>query len=492
MTLVDYLVIAAYAVAMLAVGSYYSRRTQTADDYLLGGRRMSPLMIGLSLFATLTSTLSYLAYPGEIIGKGPMILAQLAAYPLIFVVVGWGLIPYIMRQQDVTSGYQLLEARLGVTGRMLGAGIFIALRILWMASIFHATSDTVIAPLLGAEPRWVPWISLAIAAVTLIYTAEGGLRAVVVTDAMQSIIMFLGALAALAAITVELGSVAAWWPTAWAPHWQTPVFGFDPTQRVTFMGAALNMFVWMVCTAGSDQMAIQRYLSTRDAKTARRSFGIQLLTDVSSSAVLTLLGLAVLGYFTLRPTELPAGWTLAGNADDLMPHFIVVGLPAGLTGLVIAALLSAAMSSLSSGMNSSSAVITTDFIARFRRAPLTQAEEVKLARVTSVIVGATAFSVSLIVPHLAENLLDLCIKVVNLFTSPLFALFFLALFVRWATPLGGVAAAVVGSGVAIGMAFFGLFGLSMMWINPVSLVAAVGAGMVASLIPVGSRSRPTI
>ena len=89
----DLAVIALYALAMLAIGRYYKLRVQTGDDYLLGGRTMSPLMIGLSLFATLTSTLSYLAFPGEMIQNGPMMFAQLTAYPFVMLIVGWVLIP---------------------------------------------------------------------------------------------------------------------------------------------------------------------------------------------------------------------------------------------------------------------------------------------------------------------------------------------------------------------------------------------------------------
>src|SRR3990172_5119993 len=114
MTPLDYAIVALYFLGMLAVGRYYAKRTRTAEDYLLGGRSMSPFMIGLSLFATLTSTLTYLAYPGEMIKHGPMIFAQLAAFPIVLVLVGWWLIPAIMRQTNVTSGYELLEARLGV------------------------------------------------------------------------------------------------------------------------------------------------------------------------------------------------------------------------------------------------------------------------------------------------------------------------------------------------------------------------------------------
>jgi len=112
MTPLDWIVIALYALGMLAVGWYYARRTSTTDDYLLGGRTMSPWKVGLSLFATLLSTLTYLALPGEMIKYGPMVLSQLVSMPFVALVVGWLLIPFIMRQR-VTSAYEILESRFG-------------------------------------------------------------------------------------------------------------------------------------------------------------------------------------------------------------------------------------------------------------------------------------------------------------------------------------------------------------------------------------------
>ena len=480
MQILDFLVIGLYGFGMLAVGRYYKNRMTTADEYLLGGRQMSPFMIGLSLFATLTSTLSYLAYPGEMIQNGPMIFAQLASYPVIMYLVGWILIPRIMKQ-NVTSGYELLEMRLGVQGRMIGAMMFMLLRTVWMASILYATTSKVVVPLLGLDPRWAPVISATMGIVTLIYSAEGGIRAVVVTDAMQSFIMCAGAVVTIAVITWQLGGVKTWWPDHWLPHWQAPVFWFKTDVRVTFMGAFLNMAVWMTCTAGADQMAIQRYLSTRDATSARRSFGVHLLTELLMSLLLAIVGLAVLGYFTVHPELLSEGRTLEAQADELLPRFVVEVLPAGLSGLVIAAMLSAAMSSLSSGMNSSSAVITTDFISRFRSEPLTHHEAVRIARWSSIAIGAVAVVLSMVVEHLVENLLGLCMRVVNLLTAPLFTLFFLALFIPWAKPRGAIAASIASVSVAVWIAFFKGFGLELLWTGPVSFVVGAVVGMLFSL-----------
>ncbi len=108
----DLAVIGIYAMGMLAVGWYYSRKTKTREEYLLGGRTMKPLAVGVSLFASLISTISYLAWPGEVIKNGPMMLSALLAYPLIGLVVGRLMIPFIMRLK-VTSAYEILEVRLG-------------------------------------------------------------------------------------------------------------------------------------------------------------------------------------------------------------------------------------------------------------------------------------------------------------------------------------------------------------------------------------------
>lgn len=485
MTVLDYSIIALYAVGMLAVGSYYARRVKTADDYLLGGRTMSPLMIGLSLFATLTSTLSYLALPGEMIKNGPVVFSELLSLPFVFLIVGWVLIPRIMRQR-VTSGYELLESRLGLTGRLIGAGMFVLLRVFWMASILYATAHAVLIPLLDLDPKWMPVVNLLMGAITLVYTVEGGLKAVVVTDAVQAVLMFLGAIVTIAVVTVALGGVGAWWPAHWPGHWPELKVLPEPGVSRTVLGAFCAMLVWMTCTAGSDQMSIQRYLATRDAAAARRSFAVQLISSVLSMVLLGLAGLAVLGYFQARPEDMKAGWTIARDADKLMPHFIVIGLPAGLTGLVIAAILSAAMSSLSSGLNSSSAVIVTDFVGRAGGRAMTPEGEVRLARYVSVAVGVVAVGLSLIVGSLAGNLLELCFKVVNLLTAPIFVLFFLALFVPRATPFAAVAATAASVTTAAVVAF-GWDAKWFLWSPPAALLVGVTVGTLVSLV---TSSRP--
>jgi len=418
-----------------------------------------------------------------------MVLAQLVALPFIAVVVGWLLIPFIMRLK-VTSAYEILETRLGVSVRILGSFFFLAIRLFWMSVVMFATADVVLVPVLELDASAVPWICVALGLVTVIYTSMGGLRAVVLTDVIQTVILLGGAVLMVIMITVKLGGVGEWWPAEWPLHWQRPVFWYDPTVRFTFAGAALSYFTFFVCIAGSDQMAVQRYLATRDAAAARRMFNTSLMANVLLWPILAAVGLAVLAYFQVRPEMLPSGQAALENADKLLPVFIVRGLPAGFTGIVIAGLLAAAMSSLSSGLNSSCSVITSDFIDRFslKRAG-SEKGHVRVARYVSFAVGLVVVLLGTLMGQLEGNILELCYKVANLLVAPLFLLFFMAMFVPWSTSLGTHVATVCSVSVAVGIAYFEIFGLTFQWIMPVSFVVGAAVGALVSLLPIGKAPR---
>jgi SSS family solute:Na+ symporter len=487
----DWSVIGLYAVGMLAVGWYYSRRTATTEDYLLGGRKMRPLGVGLSLFATLLSTISYLAYPGEMIRYGPMILAMVVAYPFVAMVVGWLMIPFIMKLR-VTSAYQILEMRLGLGVRMLGSVFFLSLRLLWMAVIIYATTDKVLVPLLGLDSSATPWLCAILGLITVTYTSMGGLRAVVLTDVVQTVILLGGAVLTVVLITVYLGGVQSWWPGEWAVHWPEPK-AYDPNERITFWGIVLATFTWWVCTSGSDQMAIQRYLATRDVKAARNVVITTLGANTLVNLLLTLVGLSLLAYFRINPHLIPDGQTILSDADRLFPQFIALALPAGLSGLVVAGLLAAAMSSLSSGVNSSCSVITVDFIDRFRRSKESELDHVRLAKYVSVVVGVVVVILSAYVGAVQGNLLEVAYKVVNLITAPLFGLFFMAMFVPWAKGWATILGAVCGLAVVIAISFWkeltgSTGGISFLWAMPLSFLAQIAAGMLLSLVPIGRRN----
>jgi SSS family solute:Na+ symporter len=300
-----------------------------------------------------------------------------------------------------------------------------------------------------------------------------------------------GAILSILMISINLGGPAGWWPSSWSSDWEAPKFWFDPTARVTMASAILSTFVWHVCTAGSDQMAVQRYLATRDARSARRMFGISLCCDVLVVGLLAVLGLALFAYFRTHPAMLPDGHTVVSGADRLLPRYIVKGLPVGISGLIVAGLLAAAMSSLSSGLNSMCSVIMVDWIDRFRKTRSGEAGQVHMARLISWFIGAVVVSLSLASSLVRGNLLEAANRLVNLLTAPLFVLFFMAMFVRWATPFGTWAAGLSSVAAAVVIAYTDLTPLSFLWIMPGSLAVGVVVGCLVSVLPITQR-RPML
>ena len=484
LTLLDFIIIIAYGIGMLAVGFYYSRRNKNVDDYMLGGRGMKSWKVGISLFATMFSAITYLSLPGEMIKHGPMIFLMLTAIPFIYITVAYYFIPFIMKLK-VSSAYELLETRLGLKNRILAAAYFLIMRLLWMSVILYMVAEKIIIPILGLSEQTALMVSIVIGIITIIYSSLGGLRGVVLTDVIQSFILFGGTLLAIILIVNKLGSVSAIIPSHWPENWAGWVF-FDTNVRVSFLTAFISTYAWFVFTAGSDQMSIQRCLATRDVKEARRMYLSNLVVDTLVQLLLLVLGLSLFAYVKMNPDFLPGGTSITNGADSLFPRFIAHGFPMGFAGLVLAGLLAAAMSSLSSGINSSSLSIVNDFILRLGNKTMSEAQKVKLATLISFLIGVVIVLLSLIIGNIKGNLLELTFKTVNMLVAPLFIPFFMAMFVRIAKPtatfigtlLSGVSAALVSfSQELLGM------NISFLWIMPISFVIGVVISYGLSLLP---------
>ncbi|MCB1085598.1 MAG: sodium-coupled permease, partial [Verrucomicrobiae bacterium] len=415
-----------------------------------------------SLFASLLSTITYLSIPGEVFGKGPGFLANYLAYPFIFLIVAFVLLPFYMRQQ-VTSAYELLEERLGLSIRLLGASMFLLLRLVWMTLLISLTAKAIVTMIVPASVEspdlWIqerlPWFVAGIGLVSVTYAAMGGMRAVVVTDLIQTLLLYGGAVLVIATISIRMGGFS-WFPTEWAPTWDTqPVFSTDPSTRVTLVGSFLMVLIWTVATAGGDQVSVQRFMSTTDLKAARRAVATQLSLSVLVGLTLALAGFAMLGYFHTNPDQLPDGLSGKAQADKIFPHFIAFHLPPVVSGLVVSGLFAAAMSSIDSGVNSITAVISRDFIDRFRKQPISEKHHVWVARIIAASIGIVVVLGSAFVEKVPGNITEVTTKTVNLLTVPIFCLFFFALFVRNSKPAAVWVATIIGVSMTATVAFSG-------------------------------------
>ena len=271
----DWVMIVLYAAGTIFLGVYFGRKQRSSEEYFTGGGQMNPLLIGVSLFATLLSTISYLGMPGESAGRGPVYFVQLLAHPITFLIVGFLMLPQYMKYR-VTSAYELLEIRLGYQFRILGAGLFLTLRLIWMSVLLKYAGDAMVT-MLEVDPSWSLLIVAVIGMVAIIYTSLGGLQAVVMTDLLQTILLYGGALAVLCVVTWNFGGFS-WIPSEWPVEWKSqPVFPESPGTRVTWVGSILMGLVWYVATLGGDQTTIQRFMATKDAKSARTALLTQLI-----------------------------------------------------------------------------------------------------------------------------------------------------------------------------------------------------------------------
>jgi SSS family transporter len=437
--------------------------------------------------------------PGELIRNGLGYFVWIPTIILLTPVINRIIIPALMRLRTTTV-YDYFETRYGLSARLLGAAVFSVTRLLWTGLVIHTISFA-LAEMTGF-PIWQ--IVIVIGLITTAFTTAGGAAAVVWTDCFQFLIQIAGALyVPLYIMSLTKVGPAEWWSTFEAAgRTSVPVFSLDLTVRITIVGAVLESVLWNLCTHSSDQMATQRYFSTPSVKAAQRSVWVFTVTQILLTILLMLCGLALF-YLHFSRSGLPLQEfqnqiATGDTADRLLPRFIVQELPVGLAGLLIAAMMAAAIDSLSSGINSIASVGLIDIFQRLRIVSSDKndlAKDVAQARVIAIVVGLAGTLIALGVTSARAddwNLIDLIHRFNHLFVAPLGVIMLLAIL----RPCVGLKAAIVGffAGCvgSLAVAFSGPllrpFGferaISYTWIMPVSFVVSWAVSeIVAAFAP---------
>ncbi|QDU26340.1 Sodium/glucose cotransporter [Anatilimnocola aggregata] len=456
----DYAAVVFYLLLTFGIAVWFGRKQKDTEDFFVGGRRMPWLIVGLSILATLFSTLSYIGVPGEMIKRGSALFLGYLALPFTFLVITFLWIPFFMRLK-LTSAYEYLERRFSYVVRLFAAVLFVCLRLGWMGMVVYAASmaldmvkggDTTMLP--GPDLYW--WIG-SIGIIAAVYTAIGGIQAMLWVDVLQCILLLTGVLLTIGFVVVSDGTGPLDWMRTAASnssdHKWPPVFTFDVTVRNTIVWTMINSFFWHICTHGSDQVVLQRYFSTPSLQAARRSYFTNVIVDFSMAGLLSLAGLALLAYFVKHPALLPGGKTAPEMADKLFPFFLGNQLPAGCAGLVISAFLCDAIQTLESGVNAITAVATKDLIPRKGLAKETDSQQLSLARVLTVFISlfvtGAAYGIAYLQVVYNLTLVDMMPKFFNMFVGPLAAMFFTGMFVPRATTRSILPAAIFGLALSI-------------------------------------------
>lgn len=491
----DWIILFGYGALLLGIGWMYSFYQKSKEDYFLGGRNANPIVTGISMYVSFFSAITYLAIAGEVIKYGPlMALTVMSAAPFIFIIGSYFLIPFFMNLNVITA-YEILEKPLGNTVRKVASVIFLTTRIVWMALLIYLASKAMVV-MMGWGDQTIFMITVILGMITIVYTTMGGLKAVLLTDVIQFAILLLGAVVTIGMVAVQFGGVGELIPKTWVSHWpRIDVVNFNPYVRLTVFFAFINTITWWVCTTGSDQMAIQRFLSTRNLKAARQSFAITQIGMVTMTVLLLFVGLAVMKFYATKPHLLPSGIDLTVDADFLFPHFIANQFPMGMSGLVIAALFSASMSSLSSGINSTSSVIATDLWPNTLER-VSGKNTLTGIRIGSGIVGVLVVLLSLLIPAIPGNIIEVTAKTNGLFIAPLFNLFAMALFVPNVRPFGVIMGSVYGLFAAFTVGFWDVLtgnpSWSFLWIAITSLIVSVASSLLFNKLFSNQRGRKAV
>lgn len=480
----DYTIFGVYLGASVGVGLLSARGSKSLGDYFLAGRGMGSVLVGMSILAALFSGISFLAGPADVYKNGfafaYVVLAFFIATPFTTL---W-MLPKFYQSRYFTA-YQFLEERFSLPARLLASGLFIFRVCLWLAAATYA-------PALALEkvtglPLWLTIV--ASGTLTTLYTALGGMRAVIWTDVMQLVVLFGGQ---LMIVIVALGKI----PGGLGGMWQTVVadgrmdlsLSFNPAERVNLGGILIaGAFLHLVQMA-TDQVSVQRYLSAGSLKESQRSLWLKLWFILPVLVLFYGTGLVLYAFYKMHGDPLAAG--LIQKEDQILPYFVVTQLPAGLPGLLIAAIYAASMSTISAGLNSLASATVIDFQQRLSGvADGAASTKISNARWITVGYGCLVMALAFAVSFMPGNLVESVNTVIGLIGGPLLGLFFLGMFTRRATANGALIGCISGFVVLLGLFLYqnGAFTaqkpamlVSFLWFSLLGTLVTMSAGLLCS------------
>ncbi len=468
---IDLLVMAAYFAVVLGIGAYFTRQQRDASDYFLGGHSLPWWVVMLSIVATETSALTVISIPG-VGARGDLTFLQLPLGYLIgrIGVAVWLLPGYFSGEQE--TAYARLETRFGRSTRKTASAVFMCIRALGDSVRMFATA----IPLHVVTGLSIFWCVVIVAAATLAYTWAGGLKAVIWVDAMQ---MALYVIAGITAIWVAATIAGGFGPTITtaleAGKLRMVDMQFSFSQTYTFAGGVIGGALLSAASHGTDHLIVQRLLATRELGEARKA--------LVGSGILVIVQFAI---FLLVGTFLWAAGADDGTlaSDELFASFVVDQLPAGISGLVIAGIFAAAMSTVSSSLNSLASAATQDFYAALTgRRDATHLLSVGRWATVGWAAILTGGALSFGSPN--QPVVEVALSITSITYGGLLGVFILSVMCERARQFDAITAIVVATVAMLVIVFVkpGLFAdLAWPWYVPLGTTIAVGTGFLTATL----------
>ncbi|MGX5853875.1 sodium:solute symporter family transporter [Dyadobacter jiangsuensis] len=418
---IDWGVVAVYFLLVLGISIYVSRKmSASTDDFFLGGQNIPWWAAGLSIFGSKLSALTFIAIPAKTYATDWVYIFANAMIVVVAPLVICFFLPYF-RKLKITSVYEYLAFRFSKTVKLVGSLTFVVFQVGRLGIVIYLPA-LVLSTVTGMN------LMLCIVLTSLIttaYTISGGIEAVVWTEVMQVGVLLGGAFVSLFFIANASGGFDAMFGQAGgAGKFHMVNNGWAITEPVLWVVLAGN-FLTQIVTYTSDQVVVQRYLTTPTEAEARRSIWTNAFLVIPATLIFFLVGTALWVYFKQSPTLLNP----MARTDDIFPWFISTQLPAGLRGLVIAGLFAATMSTISSSMNSIATVVTTDFFQHFVPQS-SDLQRFRFARYTTLVLGAAGIGIAIWLVFMENNSIwDQYLKLIGIFGGCLAGMFVAGIFV---------------------------------------------------------------
>ena len=436
----DWTAIALYGVVLVWMGFFFSRRENSTDEYFLAGRRIPWWASGISIFATSLSAITFMAIPAKTWDTDWTYFIQNLLIIVVAPVAAMLLVP-AFRRLDVTTAYEYLEHRFHASLRLAASALYMLFQV-GRVAVVTLLPALALAAVTGLD---VTTCIVVMGILCILYTALGGIEAVIWSDVLQAAVLFGGAGWALTIMLfgTEGGLSGLVEEASAAGKLRTVDVSFDLT-RASLLVIVLGGIFSNIIPYASDQSVVQRYLAVKDVREAKRAVWAGALLALPASLLFFGLGTALWGFYRSNPELLRP----TGQLDQILPLFIVDMLPAGVAGVVLAGLFAAAMSSLDSSMNSVATAFTTDWYRRFRPKADDRSRLV-VARIATVTIGVLGTTAAIVMAKLNNSsLLDLWFEVLGLFGSGIAGVFLLGALTRRTGPIAGWCG-LVASAVAV-------------------------------------------
>jgi SSS family solute:Na+ symporter len=431
----DLIVFFVYMIGVTAFGSSFYRKNKSSAAFTLGNSAIPGWVVTMSIFATFVSSISFLALPGNAFQSNWNAFVFSLSIPVASYMAVKFFVP-LYRKANSPSAYAYLETRFGPWARVYASACYLLTQIMRMGTILYLLALPV-----NAMFGWNIVIIIVVTGLAvMIYSLLGGIQAVVWTDAIQGIVMISGALLCLGYIMFSMPEGPGQMFEIASEHnkFSLGSFGLSLKESTFWVVLVYGIFI-NLNNYGIDQNYVQRYMASKSDREAKRSALFGGLLYIPVSLVFFLIGTSLYSYYTAQPDLLPTELAGAEMSDRVFPFFIVNNLPAGFTGLLIASIFAAGMSTISTSINSGSTVILTDYYKRFTKKVVTDKDSMKVLYISSLTFSIIGIIIGVAMINV-QSALDAWWKLASVFSGGMLGLFLLGAFVK----VVNVKAAIIG------------------------------------------------